>query len=370
MGIVNFYKQFKAIFPQSIYMDHRNYDVVCFDMNQWIHSFYDFEQSAAAQSTCVATSLAHRALIMMQYYVRKHNTKTVVVVMDGMCPFPKLVLQKNRRKKISLQRLQISVGTQFMALFSDVLLSLLKSNLSFVHLFYSDSSQKGEGEHKIARIIKKFELENVLVVCIDADFIMLCIAQQLKHVHILRKCKHYCEIVDMNCVYESLTCSCENFFVNVCFLGNDYLPRICNSFSFEEYCEKGSDFPSKLCVGDVYDENCQKYLEHLYWTVLYYKDMNICTVPSNQCPKVTLKVVKMHKQEMVKFEPVKDVYNSTEFHMLYTIPNWKYLPSTLQIYFKPFDNFVDLEDIDYFLDFWSEMLTFPKCSVIKFSRTQ
>lgn len=365
MGIANFYKQFKEIFPDAISCGCKQYDVICFDMNQWVHSVYDFEKDTTG---CKATNLAYKAFHMIDTHVRLYRSSTIVVVMDGTCPYPKLLLQKQRRKNSSLQRLQISVGTSFMTTFADALLNVLRKELTFLHLFFSSSLQKGEGEHKIARIINHFKLRNVLVVCIDADFIMLCIAQHLTTVHILRKCKYYCEIVDMDVVFANLPCSNQDFFVNICLLGNDYLPKLSSKIAFDILCEPSTDFPSFLCKGNIFDQESQNYLDNLYWTILYYKDININIFPKNQCPKVSLKSVQRHSYRDVSFDPIPLVFTSFEFHILFTIPNWHFLPSTIQPYFREFDDFVDEDEIEFYLYFWSEMLTFPGSSVEKFSK--
>ena len=352
MGIVNFYCKFKKLFPTAV-VEASKFECICFDLNQWLHANFD---------RCDTTDLPHLAFQYINDWQKRFCCSTVVVVMDGICPYPKLVLQKARRSNSDSARLCITANTDFMQEFSQKLLALLKTNLIFANLYYSDSSRRGEGEHKIARIIKKFNLKNVLVVCIDADFLMLVIAQQLPNVFVLRKCRFYCEIIDMDVVLHELPCSPFSFFVNVCFLGNDYLPRICTDISTEHYENLQS-----LCTGDEYLPECQLYIDYLSWVWAYYQDMTITTYPVGICPKITLNNLRRHRSQQVVFNTIKPEYNSNEFNLLYTISKCKYLPASLQIYFTDFQDFVEQEDIDTFLDFWSEILTYSKNCVQKFS---
>lgn len=359
MGINNFYSQFKQLFPQSIIQGSKvpKFDCICFDLNQWIHANF---------SKCDTTdSLAIMACRYIQEFQQRYMCSTVVVVMDGICPYPKLTLQKARRQNVESDRLLISANTDFMQEFSQMLLALLKSNVSFEHLYYSDSSYKGEGEHKIARIIQKCCLKNVLVICIDADFLMLVILQQLCTVFVLRKCRFYCEIIEMDVVLRNLPCTAFSFFINVCFLGNDYLPKLCSKISNYDFDE---DLKS-LCTGSVYDSECQSYLDYLSWITAYYRDMNIERYPlTDVCPKVTLDQLRRHQPQTVVFTAKKPEYNSNEFHLLYTIPKCKYLPASLKIYFLDFQDFLGQDDIETFIDFWSEILTYSTSRIRKFSR--
>jgi hypothetical protein len=361
MGIAQFYSVFKQTYPETIYTILRRYETVAFDMNQWIHQRFDHD----------VHHLAAEALKMITWHVRVSGACQIIVVMDGVCPYPKLKLQRERRQKS--QRVCVSVGTDYMRTFSDVLRASLTTQLSpcLKAIYYSDTLVPGEGEHKIAHAIRYLGLTNVLVICIDADFIMLALLNRLEGVHVWRHCRYYSDIVDISQVLTRVQRPM-NFFVNACLLGNDFLPRLTTKmWPLGDYVDDQDVFePEKLCLGygATEDTNVTSYVQHLKWCIDYYRDYRIGWIPACEPPKkMTLDYLRQCRfvdDGSLAQEP--PAYSDTlEFQLLYTLPI-VHLPDYLKLYIHTDDGeFMDETNIELFLLFWNSIFGYEHKKCLK-----
>lgn len=107
-------------------------------------------------------------------------TKFTYVAMDGLVPYGKMVQQRYRRFRIQdkvpeFDRNQISPETQFMK----ELASAVRT--TFPDIVVSDTSEPGEGEHKLLNWLKTLpdnKRRSICVYGLDADLILLCLAQR------------------------------------------------------------------------------------------------------------------------------------------------------------------------------------------------
>ena len=126
-------------------------------------------------------------------------TDLLYIAIDGIPPKGKMKQQRERRFKSCLERKYsstlnswntnaISPGTRFM----EKLNTALKGFISPVTMIVSDSSVRGEGEHKILQYIKSNNLEGkTCVYGLDADLIMLSLASKKKDIVLLRERTEY-----------------------------------------------------------------------------------------------------------------------------------------------------------------------------------
>jgi hypothetical protein len=326
MGITDFYSQFKKLFPNSI---NRNvqYDIfeaIAFDLNQWIHrnlSAFFMENNDIHNEASIQEFALYCFFYIKQYIF--NNSITLIVVLDGPCPFPKLKEQKRRRylRKQDNNHNQITIGSFFMHYFSNFLyynlLNLVRSKQCKA-VYFSSHQVIGEGEHKIIDLIKLTKLKT-LIISIDADCILLCILNNIKEASILRTHKNYTDIIDMQCVLKDIE-NPLNFFINVLLMGNDFLPKIQSKISNFLLVEN-EDFSHKLLGKDnctPFDiVKCQNYLTYMYWIILYYKKpyyhdkIPLCDNPE----KISLKELQQFCYENESFIP-KMIDTNTEHYSI------------------------------------------------------
>lgn len=145
-------------------------DVFAIDFNCMIHTYMD---DANPINSVIA------ALRNILTNVCK-ATKFTYVAMDGLVPYAKMVQQRYRRFRKQdhasvFDRNQISPETQYM---KDLAAAVRNE---FPDIVLSDTSEPGEGEHKLLAWLKTLpenQRRSVCVYGLDADLILLCLAQR------------------------------------------------------------------------------------------------------------------------------------------------------------------------------------------------
>ncbi len=145
-------------------------DVFAIDFNCLIHTYMD-------DSNPIPSIIAALRYILTNVC---KATKFVYVAMDGLVPYAKMVQQRYRRfrkqdKVPEFDRHQISPETQFMK----DLASAVRS--AFPDIILSDTTEPGEGEHKLLNWLKTLPENKRRSICVyglDADLILLCLAQR------------------------------------------------------------------------------------------------------------------------------------------------------------------------------------------------
>jgi 5'-3' exonuclease len=168
------------------------------------------------------------------------------IAVDGIPPKGKMKQQRMRRYKSIYENKvwdtnAISPGTKFMDKLNQRLKTLKYDKLKII---ISDTTERGEGEHKILQYIKTNDLENSVIYGLDADLIMLSIVSQRDNIFLLRERTEYnIEDTDSEYIYLNIdklkdfivkdigvTADKEiilNDYIFMCFLlGNDFINHI------------------------------------------------------------------------------------------------------------------------------------------------
>ena len=169
------------------------------------------------------------------------------IAIDGIPPKGKMKQQRMRRYKSIYENKiwdtnAISPGTKFMNKLNNRLKSLQSEKLKII---ISDTTERGEGEHKILQYIKKNDnLDNSVIYGLDADLIMLSIVSQQDNIFLLRERTEYnIEDTDNDYIYlnidklkdfivKDINVNAKkeiilNDYVFICFLlGNDFINHI------------------------------------------------------------------------------------------------------------------------------------------------
>ena len=116
------------------------------------------------------------------------------IAIDGIPPKGKMKQQRMRRYKTILENKiwdtnAISPGTHFMNKLNLRLDTFSSDKVK--KIIISDSSERGEGEHKILQYIKQNNFKNSVIYGLDADLIMLSIVSQRENIYLLRERTEY-----------------------------------------------------------------------------------------------------------------------------------------------------------------------------------
>ena len=153
-------------------------DVLGIDFNCFIHAYLRAENPVG--SIVVALN---------DLLTKTVRAKKVYIAFDGLVPYAKMVQQRYRRMRRAdsegFDKHQISPGTPFM--------KKLATTLKFIYpeLEVSDTSEAGEGEHKIFTWLQRIPETDRKSICIyglDADLVVIALAQShLGNIQVLRE---------------------------------------------------------------------------------------------------------------------------------------------------------------------------------------
>jgi 5'-3' exoribonuclease 2 len=169
----------------------------------------------------------------------------IYLAIDGVCPRAKIEQQRKRRFKSALEKKiwdtnAITPGTKFMSNLNKFLKKKFKNHKN---IKISDSTIKGEGEHKIMEILKNQNNNDINIVYgLDADLIHLSLIRE-NNIYLLRETTEYnfeqvdCEFIylDINILKKYLVKDIKrdykisnqttiNDYVFLCFfIGNDFI---------------------------------------------------------------------------------------------------------------------------------------------------
>ena len=191
------------------------------DCNSIIYDVYnncDIDQT----NKQFAVIIIERVILKIEEYIaliRPQNT--IVIAFDGVAPVAKLEQQRSRRYKSWYQTelsanilkkenknawntASITPGTKFMAELNHTVSSHFtsKSKQTDLQIIVSDSSQIGEGEHKIFAFIRdqndKHLKECTVIYGLDADLIMLSINHLpvCPNIFLFRETPHFIQSID------------------------------------------------------------------------------------------------------------------------------------------------------------------------------
>ena len=163
--------------------------------------------------------------------------KKVLIALDGLVPYAKIVQQRYRRMKkpepALFDKHQISPGTPFMIELEDTL------RFCFPDCILSGTDERGEGEHKIFKWLQEMEpseRQDILIYGMDADLVLISVAQSaLGSIKLIRENRDSgYSTFDVNALCKVLPVDPDDW-VHMCIFcfGNDFMPNLA-MFSLRE----------------------------------------------------------------------------------------------------------------------------------------
>jgi len=174
--------------------------------------------------------------------------KHVLIAMDGIVPYAKIVQQRYRRMRIKTEddkgfdRNQISPGTPYMKELEEA----LRQRFPLAQI--SSTMEEGEGEHKLFHMIRKLpesERKNVCIYGLDADLILICLqhASVSQQMGLLRESGEFNDpklasaefsVLSIQALQEQIPLPIPQYsaLMILCF-GNDFMPNLA-MFSLRE----------------------------------------------------------------------------------------------------------------------------------------
>ena len=214
----------------------KNVDVLCVDFNCLIHRYLKDDDP-------IKSILEALDYILKNFCIAKR----LIIAMDGLVPYGKIVQQRYRRMCLkdsmgSFDRNQISPGTPYMNELAQELREM------FPQAIISDTSQPGEGEHKIVLELRKIpenERKSVCVYGLDADLILICLQHNKlsESMFLLRESAEFndpklkeAEFATLNIqsLFLQLPIDIEQYIaLSILCFGNDFMPNLA-MFSLRE----------------------------------------------------------------------------------------------------------------------------------------
>jgi 5'-3' exonuclease len=259
MGIPLYFNKITNHYKNIISPHKQKCNRLFLDFNGIIHNVYQTikkDVDTNMNKEDFENLLNDKVVEYMEYVCSYANPKELVYIcIDGVAPMPKIQQQRKRRYLSAWMKSQIreegyqwdsnaiSPGTDYMKKLNVHLRNYIKNKPRSYEVILSDSSCKGEGEHKIFDYIHyHMDTKSIDVIYgLDADLIMLSIICNKSKKFLLREPQHYHRQTSGNTnpflwfnvqqFKENLMDYYENkidvhSYVFLCFLiGNDFLPN-------------------------------------------------------------------------------------------------------------------------------------------------
>jgi 5'-3' exonuclease len=241
MGIPVYFKTLVQEYQDSILIKNKLTSVksLFLDLNCAIHPCCSGESDEEI--------MLNKIISKIDELVQYTNVEDLLyIAVDGIPPKGKMKQQRMRRYKSIYENKvwdtnAISPGTRFMDKLNKRLKTIQSDKFKII---ISDTTERGEGEHKILQYIKTHELTNSVIYGLDADLIMLSIVSQKDNIYLLRERTEYnIEDTDNDYIYMNIDKLKDfivkdigvkankeivlNDYIFMCFLlGNDFINHI------------------------------------------------------------------------------------------------------------------------------------------------
>lgn len=241
MGIPVYFKTLVQEYQDSILIKNKLTSVksLFLDLNCAIHPCCSGESDEEI--------MLNKIISKIDELVQYANVEDLLyIAVDGIPPKGKMKQQRMRRYKSIYENKvwdtnAISPGTRFMDKLNKRLRTIQSDKFKII---ISDTTERGEGEHKILQYIKTHELTNSVIYGLDADLIMLSIVSQKDNIYLLRERTEYnIEDTDNDYIYMDVDRLKDfivkdigvkankeiilNDYIFMCFLlGNDFINHI------------------------------------------------------------------------------------------------------------------------------------------------
>lgn len=198
-------------------------DVFAIDFNCFIH------HTLKAENPIGSVVLALRDLLATTVHA-----KTLYIAFDGLVPYAKMVQQRYRRMRkgepADFDKHQISPGTPFMKRLATAVRFL------FPTAIVSDTSEPGEGEHKMFRWFRTLPPnQQICIYGLDADLVLIALAQShLGRISLLRQMEDETTALSVDALEKVLPVEKEIYIkMSLLCFGNDFMPNLA-MFSLRE----------------------------------------------------------------------------------------------------------------------------------------
>ena len=207
MGIPVYFKTIISQYQDDILIkqDLENISLLCFDLNCLIHPCC---REIISRGSTDEKEMIDYLIESIESLISLTKAKHVYLAIDGIPPKAKMKQQRQRRHKSSLERTvwdtnAITPGTFFMKRLNE---RLHQRYDNVENIVISDSSEVGEGEHKIfAHLNNIVNKDNIVVYGLDADLIQLGLVHNYDHLYLLRERTQYnIEDCDNDYIYLSI----------------------------------------------------------------------------------------------------------------------------------------------------------------------
>lgn len=259
MGIPLYFNKITNQYKNVVHSNKQKCDRLFLDFNGIIHNVVNTIKSQVAIDMPLdefEELLIEKIIEYMDYVCAYASpSKLLYICIDGVAPLPKIIQQRKRRyfsnwihsktnenNTYHWDSNAISPGTSFMLKLNKNLRRYVQTKTLTYEIILSDSSEKGEGEHKIFDYIHFHEPSNNIDVIygLDADLIMLSLICSKTKKFLLREPQYF---HNSNSDKPFLWFNVETFkynlinyydnkidihsYVFLCFLlGNDFLPNL------------------------------------------------------------------------------------------------------------------------------------------------
>ena len=279
MGIPVYFKTLVQEYQDSILIKNKLTSIqsLFLDLNCAIHPCCSGESDEEI--------MLNKIISKIEELVQYTNVEDLLyIAVDGIPPKGKMKQQRMRRYKSMYENKiwntnAISPGTRFMNKLNKRLKTIKSDKFKII---ISDTTERGEGEHKILQYIKTHELENSVIYGLDADLIMLSIVSQRDNIYLLRERTEYnIEDTDNDYIYMNIDRLKDfivkdigvktdkeiilNDYIFMCFLlGNDFINHIhslslrYNGYNYlmETYKDLQKRYSGYFRLIDLRLENC------------------------------------------------------------------------------------------------------------------
>ena len=193
MGIPVFFKTLVEDYHDLLLpMNHQRVNHNLFlDLNCLIHPCCNEVAKFDPKEDLMISNIIHK---INELILLVNPQKRIFIAIDGPAPKAKMIQQRTRRFKSSFEDKPwdtnaITPGTKFM---NTLNAELKKYYQKDKRILLSDSTEPGEGEHKILQFMKKnCKKEHNVVYGLDADLIMLSLVSQIEGILLLRERTEY-----------------------------------------------------------------------------------------------------------------------------------------------------------------------------------
>lgn len=362
MGIPLYFNKITNQYKNVVHSCKQKCDRLFLDFNGIIHNVVNIiklQVDVSMPSNEFEQLLIEKVIEYMETIcIYANPNKLLYICIDGVAPLPKIIQQRKRRyfsnwlhSKIIEKNTYhwdsnaISPGTSFMMKLNKTLREYVQTKTLPYEIILSDSSDKGEGEHKIFDYIHFHEPSNDIDVIygLDADLIMLSLICTKTKKFLLREPQHFHNNSNTDVPFlwfnvETFKYNLINYYDNkidifsyvfLCFLlGNDFLPNL----SYLKINNDGIDKIIKAYINVIesrngsiiYVKEYDKYeIDISIFTSLVYELKNKEDIEMKDLHNNYYKKTMIFKNTKAKYENYGISFKNKKMKNMFVNSNWR-----------------------------------------------